>query len=417
MAIVLALDNSPEARSLEFPGAAAMDASPAPTEEIECSTPTTEPGWMPTEEIECSRSCSPTEPDDVAEVDAPLPPFFLSPSLPLPPSPSLPLVLSPSAVSVSSPSSPCHPVSLPLSLPVFAAATPGPCCHSGPAPSTLTTEPRDVREAAALAAATPGRRCHAGLSPPQEKGGSPPHRFVATTTEGPCCHAGPASCTEDGPTRDFAQGVRDAIAEDSLLSLWYRGRECSPPHDPAAAAASAAAADASALAAAIEEANRRYSERLRARWAAASHDAELRRLHRVSFHECPAHGLLASDCGGACLEARALTIAADSSAYYIGTTVDPCRRWLGGSSAERGVMVGHRARFERMAVIGVDQGWTAGRLEGLVIGRRIRSPRCENKVADSRGCPRISESVFVYVAYSSPPDPPALVEVNGEDIE
>ena len=88
---MLAIDNSPEARSLEFPGAAAMDASPAPTEEIECSTPTTEPGWMPTEEIECSRSCSPTEPDDVAEVDAPLPPFFLSPSLPLPPSPSLPL--------------------------------------------------------------------------------------------------------------------------------------------------------------------------------------------------------------------------------------------------------------------------------------------------------------------------------------
>ena len=80
-------------------------------------------------------------------------------------------------------------------------------------------------------------------------------------------------------------------------------------------------------------------------------------------------------------------------------------------------MVGHRVRFERMAVIGVDDGWTAGRLEGLVIGRRLRSPRCQNLVADSRGCPRLSGAVFLYVVHTSPPDPLELVEVRDEDIE
>ena len=113
-----------------------------------------------------------------------------------------------------------------------------------------------------------------------------------------------------------------------------------------------------------------------------------------------------------------MPLAADASAYGIGITVDPCWRWLGGrSSAERGVMVGHRAGVERMAVIGVDQGWTAGRLEGLVIGRRLRSPRCHNLVADSRGCPRLSGAVFLYVVHTSPPDPLELVEVRDEDIE
>ena len=105
---------------------------------------------------------------------------------------------------------------------------------------------------------------------------------------------------------------------------------------------------------------------------------------------------------------RARALADDAPSYYVGTTTDPCWRWEGGRS-RRGEMVGHRARWGGMAVIGVDAGWAAARLEGLVIGRCLRSPRCQNVAPDARGCPHWSGPVFLYVAHSSPPALPGPV--------
>ena len=218
----------------------------------------------------------------------------------------------------------------------------------------------------------------------------------------------PQSVVETTTTTDFTQlfteDAWNSIKEDPLLSLWYREREPSPPRDPAAAAAAEAAAEAAALVTAIEAMSRRESERLQAVWAAAASAAEGRDLRHVSFHRCPAHGVRASGCGESCLEARALALAANASVYYIGTTTDPCWRWVGGPGRSgRGDMVGHRFRFERMAVIGVDHGRTAGRLEGLVIGRRLRSPRLPEFGGRLPGLPAsLGGSVLVRRAHIAP---------------
>ena len=79
------------------------------------------------------------------------------------------------------------------------------------------------------------------------------------------------------------------------------------------------------------------------------------------------------------------------------------------------MMVGHQTKYDDMVVIGVDAGWEAARLEGLVIGHCQRGPdgrRCMNKVADSRGCPRHAAYVFLYIVRTLPP-----IACEDEDIE
>ena len=80
----------------------------------------------------------------------------------------------------------------------------------------------------------------------------------------------------------------------------------------------------------------------------------------------------------------------DLRRFYVGVTMDPIRRWLGGASdrSEQGVMRGHCAKYENMVILAFRGPGLAAPLESLLIAsaKAIHGERCLNRAIDSRGC-------------------------------
>ena len=99
---------------------------------------------------------------------------------------------------------------------------------------------------------------------------------------------------------------------------------------------------------------------------------------------------------------RSIMINFDVPRFYIGATIDPIRRWLGGTSDTRAFdMPGHCQEYHRMYLIAVSEneaGQPAARqLEAaLILFAMEKWPeKCANKVADARGqCDGIN---FIYM--------------------
>ena len=90
-------------------------------------------------------------------------------------------------------------------------------------------------------------------------------------------------------------------------------------------------------------------------------------------------------------------VAFDAAAFYVGATMSPSRRWLGGES-ERGAFKGHCEQYDRMHVFAMRYGRDGAQLESACINALAeRFPEtCRNKARDSRGQVR-SEVNFIYI--------------------
>ena len=88
------------------------------------------------------------------------------------------------------------------------------------------------------------------------------------------------------------------------------------------------------------------------------------------------------------LQALIAGLVGDSEAFYIGATVDPCWRWLGGNS-DRGAMQGHLYNgWDRLHVLYLGQGREAAPLEASPIRfaeHQYPQWQCHNKAPDNRG--------------------------------
>ena len=108
---------------------------------------------------------------------------------------------------------------------------------------------------------------------------------------------------------------------------------------------------------------------------------------------------------------RALHDLVDDAAFYIGATVNPRRRYLGGES-RGGSMPGHCQRWERLTVVHLANGIGARRVETNLImhamdkyGERL----CTNTAMDSRGVsPDWPAFVYVCTGRRQTPGPPGL---------
>ena len=86
------------------------------------------------------------------------------------------------------------------------------------------------------------------------------------------------------------------------------------------------------------------------------------------------------------------------AAFYVGATMDPERRWVGGPTP-RGHMVGHKKRWDEMHVIHLQMdGARAAVLEKRLIiwSRDTHARKCKNVAPDARGLVR-NRPNFLYV--------------------
>ena len=88
------------------------------------------------------------------------------------------------------------------------------------------------------------------------------------------------------------------------------------------------------------------------------------------------------------LQALIAGLVGDSEGFYIGATVDPCWRWLGGNS-DRGPMKGHCDNdWDRLHVLYLGQGPETAPLEASLIRfaqEQFPPWQCHNKAPDNRG--------------------------------
>ena len=104
----------------------------------------------------------------------------------------------------------------------------------------------------------------------------------------------------------------------------------------------------------------------------------------------------------------------DGAAFYIGATVNPRRRFLGGQS-RGGSMPGHCLSWDRLTVLHLANGIGARRVETNLISycKGRYGHLCTNTAMDSRGV-SAQEPAFVYVCTGrrQTPGPPRLAEGN-----
>ena len=98
----------------------------------------------------------------------------------------------------------------------------------------------------------------------------------------------------------------------------------------------------------------------------------------------------------------ALSVAASAYAFYVGATVDPIRRWLGGETS-RGIMAGHIDAYDEMVVLAVRPPSQGCALETrcIVDLQEMFPTSCKNRAQDARGQVR-SEMSFVYIVIVHP---------------
>ena len=133
-------------------------------------------------------------------------------------------------------------------------------------------------------------------------------------------------------------------------------------------------------------------------WELRQHQAVKRRSTKLLFSRCP----------GAHLTQKLDSLMAGNPTRccYVGATVDPLRRFLGGRS-RGGWMDGHAKVWQWMYVVYVGNGDDARATETMLIQHAMQSlgQRCANKVADSRGVSP-HEPAFVYICTDRKSHPP-----------
>ena len=133
-------------------------------------------------------------------------------------------------------------------------------------------------------------------------------------------------------------------------------------------------------------------------WELRQHQAVKRRSTKLLFSRCPgAHLTQTLD---------SLMAGNPTRCCYVGATVDPLRRFLGGRS-RGGWMDGHAKVWQWMYVVYVGNGDDARATETMLIQHAMQSlgQRCANKVADSRGVSP-HEPAFVYICTDRKSHPP-----------
>ena len=87
----------------------------------------------------------------------------------------------------------------------------------------------------------------------------------------------------------------------------------------------------------------------------------------------------------------------------MGTTVDPCRRWLGDDEVldeSRAPLVGHCDVYDKMVVLAVRQPGMAYELETrcIVAAKEMCPSASRNKALDARG-QAVREVNFLYIVF------------------